>query len=67
MIPKFNGVVLEDGTIIRNMLDMGKSGYIDESLSKAYAISSFNRVIETEQVSAIILETKNGMKVIEVN
>lgn len=46
---------------------MGKSGYIDESLSKAYAISSFNRVIETEQVSAIILEIKNGMKLIEVN
>ena len=67
MIPKFNGVVLEDGTIIRNMLDMGKSGYIDESLSKAYAISSFNRIIKIEQVSAIILEAKNGMKVIEVN
>lgn len=65
-VPLFNGVILEDGTQYTNMVDMGKRGYTDACLSEAYTISSFTRVIDPEQVTAIILETNRGMKVVAV-
>lgn len=65
-IPDFCGVVLKDGTQIPYLNDGGMCGFTDDSLSRAYEISAFNRVIDTDQVAAILLRTEAGIESVEL-
>lgn len=66
-IPDFCGVVLKDGTRLPYLSTDGMSGFTDSTLCKAFEISAFERVIDTEQVSAILLQTKEGMVEIAID
>ncbi len=59
-VPKFGGVVLKDGTRLPYLWNGGRSGYTDETRTGAYVMSAFDRVIEPEQVEAILLQTEAG-------
>ncbi len=59
-VPRFCGVVLKDGTRLPYLGDGGMSGYTDESRTGAYVMSAFDRVIEPEQVEAILLQAEAG-------
>lgn len=59
-VPKFCGVVLEDGTHLPFLGNGGRSGYTDESMTGAYVMSAFDRVIEPGQVKAILLQLEPG-------
>lgn len=65
-VPDFCGVVLKDGTRLPYLSDGGMSGYTDDTLDKAYDIRAFERVIEPEQVSAILLRTEPEAELVEV-
>jgi len=54
-VPKFCGVILKDGTRLPYFGNGGRSGYTDETMTGAYVMSAFDRVIEPEQVEAILL------------
>lgn len=55
-VPYFRGVVLKDGTRLPYLGNGGMSGYTDETMTEAYVMSAFDRVIEPEQVEAILLQ-----------
>lgn len=59
-VPKFGGVVLKDGTRAPYLGNGGRSGYTDESRTGAYVMSTFDRVIEPEEVEAILLQVEAG-------
>ena len=65
-IPQFCGFVLEDGTELTGMADGRMSGFSDETRSGAYCISAFDRVIATEQITALILRTEGGLQTVEI-
>jgi hypothetical protein len=64
-VPDFCGVVLKDGTRLPYLANGGSTGYQDESLSRAYTISCFDRIIEPDQVAALLLRTTPGEEMIE--
>jgi len=59
-VPDFCGVILKDGTRLPYLGDGGTSGYTDENRTNAYVMSAFDRVIEPEQVKAILLRLEAG-------
>ena len=65
-VPGFCGIVLKDGTRLPYLKNGGMSGYTDDTLSKAFEISAFERVIEPNQVSAILLRTEDGAEMVEI-
>ena len=65
-VPLFCGVVLKDGTRIPFLFNGGMSGYTDDTLTKAYEISAFDRVIDPDQISAILVRTEPGADMIEI-
>lgn len=65
-VPSFCGVVLKDGTRLPFLSNGGMSGYTDDTLAKAYEISAFDRVIEPDQISAILVRTEPGADMIEI-
>lgn len=54
-VPLFNGVVLKDGSRLF-LADGGMNGYTDETWRYAYEISAFDRVIDPNEVAAILVE-----------
>lgn len=54
-VPLFNGVVLKDGSRLF-LADGGMNGYTDETWRYAYEISAFDRVIDPNEVAAILIE-----------
>lgn len=66
-IPDFCGVVLKDGSRLPYLSTEGMSGFTDSTLCKAFDISAFERVIDTEQVSAILLQTEARVVEIAIN
>lgn len=65
-IPQFCGVVLKDGTRLPYLGDGGMSCYTDESRTAAYVTSSFERVIEPDEVQALLLRTTEGTEFVTV-
>ncbi len=59
-VPYFRGVVLKDGTRLPYLANGGTSGYTDETKTEAYVMSAFDRVIDPEQVEAILLQPEPG-------
>lgn len=60
-VPAFCGVVLKDGTRFPYLRNGGMSGYTDGTLTAAFDISAFERVIDPKQISAILLRTEAGI------
>lgn len=56
-IPKVRGVVLKDGTRLPYLTDGGSLGYTDSSRSKAYHMAGYDRVIDVDEVAALIIWT----------
>lgn len=65
-IPQVKGVVLKDGTRIPYLTNGGGSGYTDSSKSQACQIAGYDRVIEVDQVAALIVLTSDGGETVEI-
>lgn len=66
-VPDFCGVVLTDGTRLPYIANGGMTGYTDERMTSAYAINAFNRVIETDQIAAVLVRTAPGAEMMEIS
>lgn len=56
-IPEVKGVVLKDGTRIPYLTNPGRLGYTDSSKSNAYQIAGFARVVDVDEIAALIVMT----------
>lgn len=65
-IPHFSGAVLKDGTRLPYLGDGSMTGYTDEQMIEAYLVSEFDRVIEPNEVVALLLRPEDGGELIEV-
>lgn len=65
-IPVVMGVVLKDGTSLPYLADGGGSGYTDSSMTKAYQITGYDRVIDVGEVAALIVLTSYGGERVEI-
>ncbi|MDD2960262.1 MAG: DUF4179 domain-containing protein [Lachnospiraceae bacterium] len=64
--PEFRGVVLADGTRISLLSGGGMSGYTDEAKKEAFTLNSFDRVIDVEQVAALLIMPEEGSEIAEI-
>ncbi len=65
-IPEVKGVVLKDGTRIPYLMDGGGFGYTDSSKHNAYQIAGYDRVIDVDEVAALIVSTSYENKKVEI-
>lgn len=65
-IPEVKGVVLKDGTRIPYLTDGGGSGYTDSNKYNAYQIAGYNRVIDVDEVAALIVLTPYENEKVEI-
>ena len=56
-IPEVKGVVLKDGTRIPYLINPGRVGYTDSDKSNAYQIAGFARVVDVDEIAALIVMT----------
>ena len=54
-IPEVKGVVLKDGTRIPYLTNPVRLGYTDSSKSNAYQIAGFARVVDADEIAALIV------------
>ena len=54
-IPEVKGVVLKDGTRIPYLTNPVRLGYTDSSKSNAYQIAGFARVVDADEITALIV------------
>ena len=54
-IPEVMGVVLKDGTRIPYLTNGGALGYTDSSKSNAYQMAGFDRVVDVDEIAALIV------------
>ena len=65
-IPEVKGVVLKDGTRIPYLTDGGRIGYTDSTRSNAYHMAGYDRVIDVDEVAALIVLTSNENDKVEI-
>ncbi len=65
-IPRFCGVVLKDGTRLPFLFNGGMTGYEDDTMTEAYALSAFDRVIDVDQVASLLIMPEGSSEQIEV-
>lgn len=65
-IPEVKGVVLEDGTRIPYLTDGGSIGYADDNKTIAYQIAGYDRVIDVDEVAALIVLPSTGKETVEI-
>lgn len=65
-VPDFCGVVLNDGTRLPYISDGGMTGYTDDTMTKAYVLSAFDRIIDSEQVKSVLVRAEAGTDMVEV-
>ena len=65
-IPRVQGVVLKDGTRLPYLTDGGKSGYTDSTKTHAYHMAGYDRVIDVDEVDALIVQTLPGNETVEI-
>lgn len=65
-IPLVQGVVLKDGTRIPYLTDGGRTGYTDSTRSKAYHMAGYDRVIDVDEVAALIVLTSYENEKVEI-
>ena len=54
-IPEVKGIVLKDGTKLPYLIDGGSIGYTDDTMTAAYQIAGYDRVIDVDEVAALIV------------
>ena len=65
-IPEVKGVVLKDGTRIPYLTEGGRIGYTDSTKSNAYHMAGYDRVIDVDEVAALIVLTSNENEKVEI-
>ena len=65
-IPELMGVVLKDGTRYPYLADSGMNGYTDDTLTDAYTLRSFDRVIDVDDVAALLIMPADGFETVEI-
>ena len=65
-IPEVKGVVLKDGTRIPYLMNPGRLGYTDSSKSNAYQIAGFTRVVDVDEIAALIVLTSYENEKVEI-
>ena len=65
-IPRVKGVVLKDGTRIPYLTDGGRTGYTDITRTNAYHMAGYDRVIDVDEVAALIVLTSNENEEVEI-
>ena len=65
-IPRVQGVVLKDGTRLPYLTDGGRSGYTDSTKTHAYHMAGYDRVIDVDEVDALIVQTLPGNETVEI-
>lgn len=66
-IPEVKGVILKDGTRIPYLIDGGSLGYTDSSKCNAYQIAGYDRVIDVDEVAALIVLTSYENEKVEIS
>lgn len=67
-VPCVKGVVLKDGSRFPYLTDGGSIGYTDDSKTEAYNILGYDRVIDVDNVKALIISpTGNTSDTVEVD
>ena len=65
-IPRVKGVVLKDGTRLPYLTDGGRTGYTDSTRTSAYHMAGYDRVIDVDEVAALIVLTSYENKKVEI-
>lgn len=65
-IPEVKGVVLKDGTRISYLANPGRLGYTDNNKSNAYQIAGFARVVDIDEIAALIVLTSHENEKVEI-
>lgn len=65
-IPEVRGVVLKDGTRFPYLTDGGSMGYTDSSRKNACHMAGYDRVIDVDEVAALIVWTSYENEKIEI-
>lgn len=65
-IPEVRGVVLKDGTKIPYLTNGGATGYTDSTMSNAYQMAGYTRVIDVDEITALIVLASSGNKKVEI-
>ena len=65
-IPEVRGVVLKDGTKIPYLTNGGKTEYTDNTMSNAYQMAGYARVVDVDEIAALIVLTSCGNKKVEI-
>lgn len=65
-IPEVKGVVLKDGTRISYLANPGRVGYTDNNKSNAYQIAGFARVVDVDEIAALIVLTSHENEIVEI-
>ena len=65
-IPEVKGVVLKDGTRIPYLTEGGRIGYIDSTRSNAYHMAGYDRVIDVDEIAALIVLTSYENDKVEI-
>ena len=67
-VPCVKGVVLKDGSKLPYLTDGGSIGYTDDSKTEAYNVFGYDRVIDVDNVKALIISpTGNTSDTVEVD
>lgn len=67
-VPCVKGVVLKDGSRLPYLTDGGSIGYTDDSKTEAYNVFAYDRVIDVDNVKALIISpTGNTADTVEVD
>ena len=65
-IPEVMGVVLKDGTRIPYLTNGGAVGYTDSSKTNAYQMAGFDRVIDVDEIAALIVSVSGMDEKVEI-
>ena len=65
-IPEVKGVVLKDGTRIPYLTEGGRIGYTDSTRTSAYHMAGYDRVIDVDEVAALIVLTSYENEKVEI-
>ena len=65
-IPEVKGVVLKDGTRIPYLTNGGALGYTDSSKSNAYQMAGFDRVVDVDEIAALIVLISDKDEKVEI-
>ena len=65
-IPEVMGVILKDGTRLPYLTDGGSIGYTDSSRKNACHMAGYDRVIDVDEVAALIVMTSHENEKVEI-